>query len=354
MIPDLGIIEGFFGRPWSMAERIEAARFLSGHHYRFYLYAPKADAYLRRQWLQPHPDAEMEALARLAAACRAAGLRFGIGLSPFELHLQPGRAWQEPLARKLAHLDALRPDDLAILFDDMRGDTVDLAARQAAIVSFAAERSSARRVLVCPTYYSDDPVLDRAFGPRPPAYLRQLGRMLDPAVAIMWTGPETCSRELTPGHLARVAEEMGRQPFLWDNYPVNDGARMSQHLHLRAVTGRPASIRRHIAGHAVNPASQPMLSRIPMMSLAESYARGDNYDYLAAFRAAAEVVAGPVLAARLERDLLLFQDRGLDRLGARKGALRDVYAGFDHPAAREVVAWLDGHWTVSDDLVLTQ
>jgi hyaluronoglucosaminidase len=354
MIPELGIIEGFFGRPWSMTERIDAARFLCGHNYRFYLYAPKADAYLRRQWRQPHPDSEMEALARLASACRAAGMRFGVGLSPFELHLQPGRAWQEPLARKLAHLDALRPDDLAILFDDMRGDTADLAARQSAIVSFAAERSSARRVLVCPTYYSDDPVLDRAFGPRPLGYLRQLGRMLDPAVAIMWTGPETCSRELTPGHLARVAEEIGRQPFLWDNYPVNDGARMSQHLHLRAVTGRPAAIGRHIAGHAVNPASQPMLSRIPLMSLAESYARGDDYDYLAAFRAAAGVVAGSDLAARLERDLLLFQDRGLDRLGPRKAALRDVYAGFDHPAAREVVAWLDGHWTVSDDLVLTQ
>ena len=52
------------------------------------------------------------------------------------------------------------------------------------------------------------------------------GRLLDPAIGMFWTGPETCAREYTPGHLARVAEQMGRKPFLWDNYPVNDGARM--------------------------------------------------------------------------------------------------------------------------------
>ena len=47
------------------------------------------------------------------------------------------------LAAKLAQLAPLKPDDLAILFDDMRGDVPDLAERQAAIVHFAAERGGA-------------------------------------------------------------------------------------------------------------------------------------------------------------------------------------------------------------------
>lgn len=354
MTPELGLIEGFFGRPWSWRERADTISFLAPHGYRFYLYAPKADGFLRRNWQELHPDAEMEQLATLGVHCRKLGVRFGIGLSPFELHLQPGRDWQDALARKLAHLDALRPDDLAILFDDMRGDMEGLADRQAAIVAFAAERSRATRVLMCPSYYSDDPILDSAFGKRPDGYLERLGKLLDPAIQMFWTGPEVCSREFSPGHLARVAEQMGRKPFLWDNYPVNDGSRMSQHLHLRAFTGRPAEIGRHIGAHGVNPASQPVLSRIPALTLADSYAEGDRYDYAASFRRAAAEVLGPELGKQLGGDVLAFQDRGRDRLGARREVLRERYAAIPHPGAQEVATWLDGQWSVTDEQVQTQ
>jgi len=354
MSPALGIIEGFFGRPWSWAERAAAVRFLRPHGYTFYLYAPKADPWLRRRWQEPHPAAEMEKLAEFRDICRAHNVRFGIGLSPFELQLEPGRGWQEVLAARLAQLAALKPDDLALLFDDMRGDVPDLAERQAAIVHFAAERGVAERMIACPSYYSDDPILDVAFGQRPPFYLEQLGRQLDPAIQLFWTGPEVCAREFTPGHLARVAGQLGRKPFLWDNYPVNDGARMSQHLHLRGFSGRPASIAPHIAGHGVNPASQPLLSRVPLLTLAESYKKGEAYDYLAAFERAAREILGEDLAARVSKDIIALQDRGLDRLGERKAVLKARYAAFDHPAAQEILAWLEGYWSVTDELVQTQ
>ena len=354
MTPALGLIEGFFGRPWSWADRASAVRFLRPYGYGFYFYAPKADAWLRRRWQEPHPVAEMDALAEFRDVCRAQHVRFGIGLSPFELHLHPGRGWQEVLAAKLAQLAVLKPDDLALLFDDMRGDIADLAERQAAIVHFAAERGVAQRIFSCPSYYSDDPILDVAFGARPPFYLEQLGRLLDPAIQLFWTGPEVGTREFSPGHLARVAGQMGRKPFLWDNYPVNDGGRMSQHLHLRAFTGRPASIAPFVAGHGINPASQPLLSRVPLLTLAESYAKGEAYDYLAAFDRAAREILGEDLAARVAKDVLVLQDRGLDRLGERKAALKARYAAFDHPAAREICLWLEGYWNVTDELVQTQ
>lgn len=354
MTPPLGIIEGFFGRPWSWNERAAAVGFLRPHGYTFYLYAPKADPYLRRRWQEPHPAAELEKLAEFRDVCRAQDVRFGIGLSPFELHLHQGRGWQEVLAARLAQLAVLKPDDLALLFDDMRGDVPDLAERQAAIVHFAAGRGIAERIFACPSYYSDDPILDVAFGQRPPFYLEQLGRKLDPAVHLFWTGPEVCAQEFTPGHLARVAGQLGRKPVLWDNYPVNDGARMSQHLHLRGFSGRPASIAPHIAAHGVNPASQPVLSRMPLLTLAESYARGEAYDYLVAFARAAREVLGEELAARVGKDIITLQDRGLDRLGERRAALKARYDAFAHPAAREISLWLDGWWNVTDELVQTQ
>jgi hyaluronoglucosaminidase len=236
----------------------------------------------------------------------------------------------------------------------MKGDVPELARRQADIVHFAAERSAATRILCCPSYYSDDPILDMAFGRRPDSYLEDLGRLLDPAVKVMWTGEEVCAREISPGHLDRIAGQLRRKPFLWDNYPVNDGARMSQHLHLRAFTGRPASIAGHVEGHGINAASQPVLSRIPALTLAESYAAGEVYEYGAAFAHAALHVLGPELAERLAKDLLALQDRGKDRLGDRIATLRERYAAFDHPAAREIVAWLDGAWDVTDKEVRTQ
>jgi hypothetical protein len=352
--PELGLVEGFFGLPWTWEERRDAVSFLAPHGYRFYFYAPKADAWLRKRWREPHPAEQMEQLAVFRAHCRSEGVRFGLGLSPFELHLSADDDWKKPLAAKLDMLAELEPDDLALLFDDMRGDVPHLAERQAAIVHFAAEQDAAGRLLFCPSYYSDDPVLDLAFGQRPARYLEDLGRLIDPAVRIFWTGPEVCSAELTAGHAERVAGALRRKPFLWDNYPVNDGARMSQHLHLRAFTGRPAGLAAQISGHAVNPASQAVLSRIPALTLAQSYAAGDDYDYGAAWDDAADAVLGAELARRVRLDLNVLQDRGRDRLGERLGRLRERYAAFDHPGAREIVAWLDGKWDVAEDLVLTQ
>lgn len=354
MSVELGIIEGFYGKPWTWGERQEVAAYLAPHGYRFYHYAPKADLYLRRRWQEPHPAEEAKGLADLSRKCRSLGMRFGVGLSPYEIYLDFNSGVREALTRKLAFLDEIGIDDLAVLFDDMRGDVPELAERQAEIAHWLRERTAATRLLVCPSYYTDDPVLDRIFGDRPENYLEDLGRLLDPAIEILWTGEEVCSREFSSGHLARVSGQLRRKPFIWDNYPVNDGPRMSQFLHLRGFSGRPASIHAHIAAHGVNPASQPVLSRIPALTLAKSYKRGDDYEYGRALEEAAAAVLGEGLARRVVGDLLLLNDTGLDRLGGASEKLRARYAAIDHPGAREIVAWLDGAYRITQEIMDTQ
>lgn len=345
--PPLGIVEGYYGLPWSWEARARVATLLARHGYEFFLYAPKADAFLRRRWREPHPKDEAAELAAFAGKCRDLGLAFGVGLSPFEIYLAFDAEAKASLADKLAELDALGVRRLAILFDDMRGDLPDLAQRQAGILHWIGERTKAERLIMCPTYYSDDPSLDTFFGVRPEGYLQALGAALDPAIDVFWTGPEVCSRELKPGHVSRVADQLGRRPLLWDNYPVNDGPRMSPYLYLRAFTGRSSAIGPLIAGHAVNPALQPTLSCIPALTLVESYALGEDYDYGVAFRRAATAVMGDLLAAQVERRIVSFQDTGLDNLGDMAARLRARFAGSDHPAAREIVAWLDGVWRIT-------
>ncbi len=346
----LGIIEGYYGEPWSWDARAQTIAFLAPHGYGFYHYAPKADLFLRERWREDHPPDMAAHLAGLAARCRETGVRFGVGLSPFEIHRDFDRGARAALARKLSFLAEIGIEDLAILFDDMKGGDPDLAEKQVAIVHWIAERAAPANLTVCPSYYSDDPLLDRVFGQRPRNYLEEFGVRLDPSIGVFWTGEEVCSREFTTGHLDRVCNLLGRKPVLWDNYPVNDGRRMSQYLHLRAFTGRPAEIAGSIAAHAVNPALQPVLTRIPALTLAQSYALGPAYEYGRAFDAAALTVVGPELAGAIRRDLSLLQDTGLDRLGDASERLRRRYDAFDHPAAREIVAWLDGEYRFQVDL----
>ena len=352
-IPELGIIEGYFGRPWSWADRTAVMQALAPHGFRFFIYAPKADEHLRRRWREPHAADVHEALAKFSAACRATGVRFGVGLSPFEVYRHFDDEARATLRTRVAQLESLGLDDLAILFDDMRGDIADLATRQADIMAFVAGCTKSTRLIMCPSYYTEEAILDRVFGVRPPNYLEDLGRLLDPKIEIFWTGEEVCARAFSPGHLDDVAQRLRRKPFLWDNYPVNDGPRMSRFLHLRGFTGRPAANAPHVAAHAINPALQPHLSLIPALTLADSYRQGDQYRYMTAFRAAARAIMGDELARALEGDLLSLQDAGLDQLGQRAARLRARWAAHDHPAAKEIVGWLDGAYAITSEEMLT-
>lgn len=354
MIPELGIIEGYFGRCWSWAERRDVVRCLGAAGYSFFHYAPKIDNFLRRDWQASHAPENWSALHDFAQHCRAIGMRFGVGLTPYGAHLNFDAETKAQLRRKLAALDTLGLDDLAILFDDMRGDVAHLAQRQAEIISFCLNHSRARRFFTCPSYYSDDPVLDRVFGTRPDKYLEDFGRLIDPAIQIYWTGEEVCSAAQSAGHLRDVAQRLGRKICLWDNYPVNDGPRMSNHLHLRSFTGRPVDIAAHITAHAINPALQPTLNSIVALTLVAAYKQGDSYAYGRAFIDAATKIAGPQLANMLQADMLALQNTGLDRLGERASTLRVKYASVDHAAAREVVEWLDGGYVITGEMLQTQ
>lgn len=351
--PPLGIIEGFYGRSWSWGEREAYATFLSQRGYHFYIYAPKSDPYLRKQWQADwHPE-PFAALQRLVRTYHRAGLKVGLGLSPFELYRQFNAEARQVLKRKLQRVLQLQPDILCLLFDDMRGDIPELARLQIEICHFVADclaqQARPLRLIMCPTYYSEDPVLEQVFGAQPAGYLSELGAGLDPAIDCFWTGPKVCSTAYPQAHLQRVAAQLQRKPFLWDNYPVNDGAKISRFLHLRSFEREGAVLREHVSGHAANPMNQPWLSRLPLWSLPLCYAQGAAYEPEAALQQALQELCSPALASALQADLPLLQDQGLDQMATTtKQQLITRYQGFadnpEQPAdrllAQEVADWL--------------
>ena len=358
-----GVIEGFYGEQWSWGERADYAGFLKKHGFSFYIYAPKADGYLRKKWREPFPKSLEEKLAKLAAQCHIAGIEFGVGFSPYEIYLSPfDLEVKKLLQNRIDAFNRIGVDKFCILMDDMKGDLPDLAGRQVEIVNWIVTRSNAKQFVFCPTYYSADPVLEKLFGKMPAGYLEKLGKELDKKVKMFWTGEQVCSKSYSEAHLSATAAALGGKPVLWDNYPVNDGPKMCKFLHLRPVTGRPAEMGKWLEGHAVNPMNQATLSKIVLLTLRNSLASGAAYNPEKAFRKAAAMVTCHEMALQLERDLPAFTDKGLDALkDEEKESLKADYAAFlesreneTAEAAREVVDWLSGRYIVTKDLFLTQ
>ena len=131
----VGIIEGFFGIPWDWSARHAAVDLLGTMAESFYIYAPKADGFLRRRWREPIPDSTRTHLHVLSDHCRARGVAFGIGLTPYEIYLDYDQKAREALKRKVVEVNTLGATWLAVLFDDMRGDVDDIAALQARVLA---------------------------------------------------------------------------------------------------------------------------------------------------------------------------------------------------------------------------
>jgi len=344
----LGVIEGFYGRPYDWSERSELVEFLGREGYDHYFYAPKADAYLRSQWREEHPPEQRARLRELGAWCHANGLSVGVGLSPPSAS-DDGALTQDALLHRVEQLVSLSIDCLALLFDDVRGHEA-LGEQQSLMVNGVRRRFPELRLFMCPTYYSSSPVLDRVFGGRPPGYLAQLGRELDPSVEVFWTGPNVCSTEYPEAHLEEVAQTLGRKPWLWDNYPVNDGPRMCRFLHLRGFPPRPRSVAERISGISVNPMNQAWLSRLPLATLPRTLRCDVAPDRERAFADECARLLPAKLGEALQADVARFCDAGLDKLPASEVEEAIArYAEFDHPAASEVVAWLRGETRVGEE-----
>lgn len=341
---NLGIIEGFFGRVWDWETRYHYAQFLKDNGYEFYIYAPKADQCLRTRWQADWPAEELDALKHFGSVYKSMGLRWGIGLSPYEIYLNYDQEAIAAIERKIQYLNQLDLDIIAVLFDDMRGDADHLSNIQVDVVHRIAAMSNASSVIMCPTYYTDDPILEKLFGKKPEGYLTSLGQQLDPEINVFWTGPKVCSTEYPASHLKDVCDRLGRKPFIWDNYPVNDGAKLSLHLFLRAFENRN-EMQDLVSGHAVNPMNQPYLSKIPLMTLPISYQQQESYDSAIAFQSALQKLCPAELAEALASDISTFQDQGLEQItDQQKEDLIKRYQQIQQPEAQEVVQWLRGEF----------
>jgi hypothetical protein len=287
-----GVIEGFYGPPWSWSERARVIDAMSELGLGAYLYAPKDDPLHRSMWRVPYDADAIARFGTLAARARASGVQFLFGVSPFlDFHADVDADY-DALARKLGTLLDAGASGIAILADDLGVVTIDaaLGAQQAAVVSRVLDALAPAHpgvtVWFVPTVY-DDAIL--AGAPQGTEYLMAL-RALPPEVRILWTGLDTGSATLTGADLLSLRFLIDRDPLIWDNEWANDaGDGFAGHLLLGTYEGRDGALRMVTHGIAANPMIEGGLSRMPAALLAAWLAHDETGDAARARAAALEL-----------------------------------------------------------------
>src|SRR5690242_3003229 len=108
-----GMIEGFYGPPWSWEARAEVMRFGRERGPQEYFYAPKDDPLHRARWRDLYPTEVLDALAGLVAE---ETLRVGYAIGP-GLSMDFGSAAdRESLHRKVDQVVATGIDLVCLAF----------------------------------------------------------------------------------------------------------------------------------------------------------------------------------------------------------------------------------------------
>lgn len=291
-----GVIEGFYGRPWTQAQRLDLVDFLAARQLNTFVYAPKDDPLLRRDWQTPFGGDEHRVLTELRDRCRTAGLRLIVCVSPGLTirYSDPGHV--ALLADKLRSALDLGADGVGLLLDDIPDrlqHPADLTAftgiaeAHAALVTQVAARLREDRphasLMVCPLVYC-------GYGDEP--YLVELAAGIPRDVDLLWTGRAICSATLDLADAEVFTAATGRPPLYWDNYPVNDVA-MTYQAHLGPYRGRDPRLATASRGIIANPMELAESSKIPLATIADFLADPVGYDPERSWRRAiADVVGG--------------------------------------------------------------
>ncbi len=298
-----GVIEGFYGRPWSWAERVEVMAACHGWGMSHYVYAPKDDPRHRERWREPYDGDELDGFASLVAE---GTLEVGFGISPGLTIDYDDPTDLAALAGKVDQVLATGMRLVCLALDDIPFGGGPQGKQHASLATWLRDRLGDRAGLVLvPTEY---------VGTRASPYLDELAAGVPADVPIAWTGAAVVNDGITADDARSRADSLGGRPaLLWDNFPVNDGM-MADRLHLGPLWGRDPDLPALCSGWLANPMVQPRASLLPLASVAALLRGEDPLDVWAAeaanrgWRVFAEACDGAVPQA-LVRDLV---DAGAD------------------------------------------
>jgi hyaluronoglucosaminidase len=307
LMPTRGVVEGFYGSPWTQQQRMDQLAFYGDMKLNTYIYSPKNDPYLRDQWRQPYPPDRLDQIRRLIGQAAAHHVRFTYALSPGMSICYGDPQEINSLLAKMQSVYAAGVREFSLPFDDIsytRWNCPQDQARygppspnaaghaQADLLNTVRRRFVAAHPDVLPLQTVPTEYSDLANSP----YKAALVAQLDPAVQVMWTGDGVVPGAVTVSQAKESATVWGRKPVLWDNFPVNDFAATAGHLLLGPYADRQAGLHGQLTGDVVNPMNQAAASKVAETGLAGFSWNDAAFDPQRAWEAAARYLAGGAAA----------------------------------------------------------
>ena len=288
-LPYRGVVEGFYGTPWSHEARLSLIDFYGRFKMNTYVYGPKDDPYHSSpNWREPYPAVQARNITELVKACARNRVDF-----VWAVHPGQDIQWNEEdygrLLAKFEMMYGLGVRAFAIFFDDISGDGTD-PMRQVELLNrltaeFVAGKGDVAPLIICPTDYN------RSWAnPTDEGSLAVYGRELDPSVRVFWTGDAVCS-DITSSTLKWVGDRIQRPALVWWNFPVTDYCR---HIVMQGpASGLDNSLSsKNLCGLLSNPMEHAEASRTALYGVADYAWNTGDYDALDAWERALAWVAG--------------------------------------------------------------
>lgn len=253
-----GVIEGFYGNPWSHKDRLSQFDFYGRHGLNVYIYGPKDDPYHHSRWFDPYPADKAAEMAELVKHADANKIKFVWAMHPS--NAIENEADRTRALEKFQQMYDLGVRNFSIFFDDISAKSVDAQIDYLNFLDreFVKAHPDVGALIVCPTQYN------QAWSGGD--YLNKMGTQLNPDIAIMWTGATVCDM-IDEADCQWFIDQTTRKPFIWLNYPVND---YGQHnLLMGPLVGNDPALADKVSAFCANPMQYAEASKVALASLGD-------------------------------------------------------------------------------------
>lgn len=277
-VADRGVVEGFYGNPWSHTDRLRQFDFYGKNKMNVYIYGPKDDPYHRARWRENYPAAQAAKLSELVTAAHKNKVQFVWAVHPGN-DIQWNKADSLNIVRKLESMYDLGVRTFAVFFDDIGGEGTK-AIKQAQLLNyinaeFTHKHTDVQPLILCPTQYNK--------GWTSGDYLTTLGTQMDADVRIMWTGNSVVDM-INKTDMDWINGQISRKAYIWLNYPVNDYC--IDRLLMGPTYGNDKNIAPQLSGFTSNPMEYAEASKVSLYSIADYTWNMAAYDEQASWQRA--------------------------------------------------------------------
>ena len=227
-----GFIEGYYGNPWSVEDRMELMKFGGEIKMNQYIFAPKDDPYHNAKWRELYPDDKLEDIKKLAQAGNESKCFFVWSIHCFmnnAFRFDTEEHYQQDFSivtAKFSQLLKAGVRQFGVLADDAAAVSPESTVRLLNDLNQWLEEQQKtypdlrRDILYCPNDY---------YGNGGSSQLKNINKV-NRNVHIMATGGKIWG-EVTPSfgqnYFNNIAstEAEGRYPYMWVNWPCSDNSK---------------------------------------------------------------------------------------------------------------------------------